>query len=131
MDLVVKGSGEAVFSTACTGTGFSRFIFHFTGIVLVTVLCKSNESEIRRNTSFVLTNFQGNFKRYFAIFLRKFEELSKKCCVVDRKFGKANEMSMKRSFKRAKYRRIFEEAKRNMEEFSKKRKETWKFHDVR
>ena len=80
-----------------------------------TVLCKSNESEIRRNTSFVLTNFQGNFERYFAIFLRKFEELSRKCCVVDRKFGKANEISMKQSFERAKYRRIFEETKGNME----------------
>ena len=96
-----------------------------------TVLCKSNESEIRRNTSFVLTNFQGNFERYFAIFLRKFEELSKKCCVVDRKFGKASEISMKRSFERAKYRRIFEEAKRNIEEFLKKRKETWKFRAVK
>ena len=35
MDLVVKGSGEAVFSTACAGTGFSRSVFHFTGITLI------------------------------------------------------------------------------------------------
>ena len=42
-----------------------------------TVLCKSNESEFRWNSSFVLTNFQGNFERYFAIFLQKFEALSK------------------------------------------------------
>ena len=35
MDLVVKGSGEAVFSTACAGTGFSRLVFHFTGIALI------------------------------------------------------------------------------------------------
>ena len=35
MDLVVKGSGEVVFSTACTGTGFSRLVFHFTGIALI------------------------------------------------------------------------------------------------
>ena len=34
MDLVVKGSGEAVFSTACAGTGL-RFVFHFTGIALI------------------------------------------------------------------------------------------------
>ena len=31
-----------------------------------TVLCKSNESKIRRNLSFVLTNIQGNFEQYFA-----------------------------------------------------------------
>ena len=35
MDLVVKGSGEAVFLTACAGTGFSRFAFHFTGIASI------------------------------------------------------------------------------------------------
>ena len=35
MDLVVKGSGEAVFLTAYAGTGFSRFVFHFTGIALI------------------------------------------------------------------------------------------------
>ena len=35
MDLVVKGSGEEVFSTPCAGTGFSRLVVHFTGIALI------------------------------------------------------------------------------------------------
>ena len=73
-----------------------------------TVLCKSNESEFRRNSSFVLTNFQRNFEQYFAIF-RKFEALSKKLRVINRKVAKANEISMKRRFEGAKYRRIFAE----------------------
>ena len=68
---------------------------------LHTVLCKSNESEFRRNSSFVLTNFQRNFERYFAVFLRKFEALSKKIRVVNRRVAKANEISMKRKFKRS------------------------------
>ena len=68
-----------------------------------TVLCKSNESEFRRNSSFVLTNFQQNFERYFAIFLQKFEALLKKIRVVNRKVTKANEILMKRRFEGAKY----------------------------
>ena len=35
MDLVVKGLGEALYSTACAGTGFSTFVFHFVGIALI------------------------------------------------------------------------------------------------
>ena len=35
MDLVVKGLGEALCSTACAGTVFSTFVFHFVGIALI------------------------------------------------------------------------------------------------
>ena len=86
-----------------------RFVKHVKHSGVLTVLCKSNESEFRRNSSFVLTNFQRNFERYFVIFLPKFEALSKKIRVVNRKVTKANEISMKQKFEGAKYRRIFAE----------------------
>ena len=53
--------------------------------------------------------FSRNFERYFAIFLPKFEALSKKIRVVNRKLTKGNEISMKQKFEGAKYRRIFTE----------------------